>query len=72
MPIDISRGLKKYISIFQLAHEQGIKNVLVSNGYINTDPLKKLCKVIDAANIDLKSFSDDIYLRLNAGKLQPI
>ena len=32
----------------------------------------KLCKVTDAANIDLKSFSDEIYLKLNAGKLQPI
>ncbi len=55
-----------------LAHEAGLKNVLVSAGYINRDPLLKLCKVIDAANIDLKSFSNDIYLKLNAGKLQPI
>ena len=55
-----------------LARQAGIKNVLVSAGYINQDPLLKLCKVIDAANIDLKSFSEEIYLKLNAGKLQPI
>lgn len=55
-----------------LARQAGIKNVLVSAGYINPDPLLKLCKVTDAANIDLKSFSNDIYLKLNAGKLQPI
>lgn len=55
-----------------LARQAGIKNVLVSAGYINRDPLLKLCKVTDAANIDLKSFSDEIYLKLNAGKLQPV
>ncbi len=55
-----------------LARQAGIKNVLVSAGYINKEPLLKLCKVIDAANIDLKSFSEEIYLKLNAGKLQPI
>ena len=55
-----------------LARLAGIKNVLVSAGYINKEPLLKLCKVTDAANIDLKSFSEEIYLKLNAGKLQPI
>lgn len=55
-----------------LAHEKGIKNVLVSAGYIHEEPLQKLAGVIDAANIDLKSFSNDIYLKLNAGTLQPI
>ncbi len=55
-----------------LARQAGIKNVLVSAGYINKEPLLKLCKVTDAANIDLKSFSDEIYLKLNAGKLQPV
>jgi pyruvate formate lyase activating enzyme len=56
----------------KLAREKKIKNVLVSNGYINEKPLRELCKYLDAANINLKSFSDDIYLRLNAGKLQPV
>jgi len=55
-----------------LARQAGIKNVLVSAGYINKEPLLKLCKVTDAANIDLKSFSEEIYLKLNAGKLQPV
>ncbi|MCX6256530.1 MAG: AmmeMemoRadiSam system radical SAM enzyme [Bacteroidia bacterium] len=56
----------------KLAREKNLKNVLVSNGYINEKPLRDLCRYIDAANINLKSFSDDIYLRLNAGKLQPV
>jgi pyruvate formate lyase activating enzyme len=55
-----------------LARQEGIKNVIVSAGYINPDPLRRLCKVIDAANIDLKSFSDEIYEMLNAGTLQPV
>jgi pyruvate formate lyase activating enzyme len=45
---------------------------MVSNGYINKEPLKELCKYIDGANIDLKSFSDSTYLKLNGGKLQPV
>jgi len=55
-----------------LAKQAGIKNVMVTAGYINQEPLLKLCKVIDAANVDLKSFSNDIYLKLNAGKLDTI
>jgi pyruvate formate lyase activating enzyme len=56
----------------RLAHENKIKNVMVSNGYINQAPLEKLVPYIDAANIDLKAFRDDIYLRLTAGQLQPV
>lgn len=55
-----------------IARENGIRNIMVSNGYINPEPLKKLCKVIDAANIDLKSFSDATYVKLNGGRLQPV
>jgi len=56
----------------RLAHEQGIRNILVSAGYINPEPQQYLIKHIDGANIDLKSFSESIYLKLNAGKLQPV
>jgi pyruvate formate lyase activating enzyme len=55
-----------------LARKAGLKNVLKSNGYINPEPLKKLCGVIDAANIDLKAFDDSTYLKLTGGKLQPV
>lgn len=56
----------------QLARERGIKNIMVSNGYINREPLQQLCRYIDAANIDLKSFTDSTYLKLTGGRLQPI
>lgn len=56
----------------RLARARGIKNLLISNGYINEKPLRDLAKFLDAANINLKSFSDDIYARLNGGSLQPV
>jgi pyruvate formate lyase activating enzyme len=55
-----------------IAKKSGIKNIIKSNGYINPEPLKKLCPVIDGANIDLKGFTEGIYLKLTGGKLQPV
>ncbi len=56
----------------KLARARGIKNLLISNGYINAKPLRDLAKYIDAANINLKSFKEEIYATLNGGSLQPI
>ncbi|MCK4787753.1 MAG: radical SAM protein, partial [Desulfobacteraceae bacterium] len=56
----------------RLAKEEGINNVWVSNGFINKGPLEDLTQYLDAARIDLKSFDDDIYRRLNGGRLQPV
>jgi pyruvate formate lyase activating enzyme len=56
----------------KIAREQGIKNVAVSNGYINEGPLTALTQYLDGANIDLKSFDDRIYQSLNGGHLKPI
>ena len=55
-----------------LAREKGIRNILISAGYIHEDPLRRWCKVVDAANIDLKGFDDEIYEMLNAGTLEPV
>jgi pyruvate formate lyase activating enzyme len=54
------------------ARKKQIKNVWVTCGYIQEEPLLELCQYLDAANVDLKSFSDEIYHKLNSGKLQPI
>jgi pyruvate formate lyase activating enzyme len=54
------------------AKSAGLHNVLVSAGYINREPLEALCRLIDGANINLKSFDDGIYRRLNGARLQPI
>lgn len=54
------------------ARAAGLKNLLISNGYINPEPLRQLCRLLDGANINLKAFSDDIYRRLNGGRLDPV
>jgi len=55
-----------------LARERGIRNVTVTAGYINPQPLEALCKVIDASNTDLKAFSDNFYRELCDGRLKPV
>jgi len=56
----------------KIARLKGLKNVFVSAGYINEQPLREICKYLDAANIDLKSLSDETYEMLNAGTLEPV
>ncbi len=60
------------LDICKLARKRGIKNVYHSNGYINPEPLKELCNYLDAANIDLKGFSEDYYQRMCGAQLQPV
>ena len=54
------------------AHEAGLKNVLVSAGFVEEGPLRMLAPFLDAANIDLKSFSDDTYRHFNHARLAPV
>jgi len=54
------------------AHAKKIRNIWKSSGYINEDPLRKLCRVIDAANIDLKGFDERVYRELNGAGLDPV
>ena len=60
------------IDCARLAREKGLWNILVSAGYVCQEPLADLLPYLDAANIDLKSFSDDIYQRVSGGHLQPV
>jgi len=60
------------LEIATLAHKEGLKTVMISNGYINKKPLLELCPVLDAANIDLKAFGDQLYHQLTGGRLQPV
>jgi len=54
-----------------LAREKGLKNVLVTNGYINKQSLLQILPLIDAMNIDLKSFKPDFYKRIG-GDLEDV
>jgi pyruvate formate lyase activating enzyme len=56
----------------KLAHHAGIKNVLVSNGYMTRQALALLGPFLDAANIDLKSFNDDFYKKYCSARLKPV
>lgn len=56
----------------RLARDAGIKNILVTAGYINPGPLSELSEYIDAANVDLKSMSDTYYRNICGGTLQPV
>lgn len=54
------------------AKKYGLKNVLVSNGYINEEPFYNIVENIDAANIDVKSFRGDFYKEYCGGSLAPV
>jgi len=54
-----------------LINRGGLKNVLVTNGFISPEPFKALLPYIDAMNIDLKAFTDDFY-RKTGGRLDVI
>ena len=56
----------------KLAHEAGIRNVLVTAGYVNEQPWKKLLQHVDAANIDLKAITEDFYREVCSATLKPV
>lgn len=56
----------------RLAREAGLKNVLVTNGYWNPEPLEEVLEVVDALNIDLKSMEREFYLKLCGARLEPV
>lgn len=55
-----------------LAHEQGLKNIFVTNGYLSEEPLRRIAPVLDAANIDLKFFRDELYRKVCSARLEPV
>lgn len=55
-----------------LAKKEGLKNVLVTAAYIEQEPLLELCKLVDGANVDLKSFDDRYYREICNGTLKPV
>jgi pyruvate formate lyase activating enzyme len=56
----------------RLAKEEGLLNVFHSNGFIDPAPLRELCQILSAANIDLKAFTDSFYRKLCNGSLAPV
>lgn len=56
----------------RLARDQGLKNIFVTNGYMTAEALEMIAPVLDAANLDLKSFRDDFYREICGARLQPV
>jgi len=56
----------------RLARNKGLKNIIVSNGYINEEPLKMIIPYLDAANIDLKCFDENKHKIITKGKLEVV
>ncbi len=55
-----------------LAHEKGLKNILVSAGYVEKEPLDALLPYLDAANIDIKAMDDSFYRKYCGATLAPV
>jgi pyruvate formate lyase activating enzyme len=64
--------LEYVLECSRLARARGLKNVLVSNGFISPEPAEELLAVLDAANIDLKSFNPEFYRKEIGGELEEV
>ncbi|MEI8243792.1 MAG: AmmeMemoRadiSam system radical SAM enzyme [bacterium] len=52
--------------------DAGLRNAIVTAGYINPAPLRRLCRVLDAASLDIKAMSDDFYRDVCGASLAPV
>jgi pyruvate formate lyase activating enzyme len=64
--------LEYAVDVAQACRERGIKTVAVSAGYIAREPRIEFFRQMDAANIDLKGFTEGFYKTLCSGKLDPV
>jgi len=64
--------LEYALEVSRKAHGAGLKNIFVTNGYISPEALRQSAAFIDAANVDLKSFSEEFYAGQCSASLQPV
>ena len=60
------------LEVAELTREAGMLNLLHTAAYIRPEPLKTLCQLVDAANVDLKGFDPDFYRNVVGGELEPV
>ena len=60
------------IDVAKACHEVGVRSVAVTAGYVCAEPRKEFYQHMDAANVDLKGFTEDFYHKLTGGHLQPV
>jgi len=56
----------------EAGRSSGVKSVVISGGYIQEEPLKQLCRRVDAIKVDLKAFSEKFYKEVVNGELKPV
>jgi pyruvate formate lyase activating enzyme len=60
------------LELSKAAHKAGLYNIMVTNGYLNKEPLNELYEYIDAANVDLKGFDKSFYKKICGAELEPV
>jgi pyruvate formate lyase activating enzyme len=60
------------MDVADACHARGIRTVAVTAGYMHDAPRREFYAKMDAANVDLKGFTDDFYIRLTGSRLQPV
>jgi len=60
------------IDVAQACREQGVRSVAVTAGYISPEPREEFFRTMDAANVDLKAFTERFYYKLTGGHLEPV
>jgi pyruvate formate lyase activating enzyme len=60
------------MDVADACHDAGVKTVAVTAGYMHPQPRREFYAKMDAANVDLKGFSDDFYVKLTGSRLQPV
>ncbi|HMM47560.1 MAG TPA: AmmeMemoRadiSam system radical SAM enzyme [Thiobacillaceae bacterium] len=60
------------MDVADACHARGLKTVAVTAGYVTEEPRRAFFARMDAANVDLKAFTDDFYVKLTGGHLQPV
>jgi len=64
--------LEYAVEVARACHEAGVRTIAVTAGYISPEARKEFFSVMDAANVDLKGFTEDFYRKLASGHLQPV
>ncbi|MCA9527062.1 MAG: AmmeMemoRadiSam system radical SAM enzyme, partial [Myxococcales bacterium] len=64
--------LEYAVDVARACHAIGLKTVAVTAGYLHAAPRRELFAHMDAANVDLKAFTEDFYRRLCSGHLDPV
>jgi pyruvate formate lyase activating enzyme len=60
------------VDIARDAKAKGLRSVLISCGFMNEEPLKEMCEVLQAIKIDLKGFSEEFYRQVSSAELKPV